>query len=70
MLDYYRNLLYDDVRVNEFRKAITSLINKETTVAEIGFGLGTYSFFAAMSGAKRIYAIEKADVFAIGKEVA
>ncbi|MBN2602218.1 MAG: hypothetical protein JXR87_09515 [Candidatus Marinimicrobia bacterium] len=70
MLDYYRNLLYDDVRINEFRKAIASLINKETTVAEIGFGLGTYSFFAAMSGANRIYAIEKADVFAIGKELA
>jgi len=70
VLDYYRNLLYDDVRINEFRKAITSLINKETTVAEIGFGLGTYSFFAALNGAKRIYAIEKADVFAIGKEIA
>jgi len=72
MLDYYRNLLYDDVRINEFRKAIASLINKEKTVAEIGFGLGTYSFFAAMSNAKAkaIYAIEKADVYAIGQEIA
>ena len=70
MPDYYRNLLYDDVRVNEFRKAIASLVNKDTVVAEIGFGLGTYSFFAAISNAKAIYAIEKADVYSIGQEIA
>jgi len=70
VLDYYRNLLYDDVRINEFKKAIATLVNNKTTVAEIGFGLGTYSFFAAMNGAKSVYAIEKADVYTIGKEIA
>ena len=70
MLNYYRDLLYDDIRINEFRKAISTLINANSTVAEIGFGLGTYSFFAAQQGAKSVYAIERADVFDIGKELA
>lgn len=70
MLDYYRHLLYDDLRIEAFRKAITTLVNSDTIVAEIGFGLGTYSFFAAMSGAKKIYALENAAIFAVGKELA
>ncbi len=70
MLSYYRNLLYDSIRINEFKKAIRSLIDKNSVVAEIGFGLGTYSFFAAMNHAKAIYAIEKGEVFSIGKEIA
>ncbi|MGC9365233.1 MAG: hypothetical protein ACP5FZ_11790 [Fidelibacterota bacterium] len=70
MLDYYRHLLYDDLRIEAFRKAITTLVNNDTVVAEIGFGLGTYSFFAAMSGARKIYAMENAAIFAVGKELA
>ena len=70
MINYYRNLLYDEVRIKEFQKAISTLVNETSTVAEIGFGLGTYSFFCAQRNARSVYAIERADVFDIGKELA
>jgi len=67
---YYKNLLTDTNRILAFKQAIASLVNSNTKVAEIGSALGTYSFFAAMQNAKKVYAIEKDDVFYLGEEIA
>jgi protein arginine N-methyltransferase 1 len=39
-------------------------------VVEIGAGLGTYSFFAARSGARRVYGIEREGVIRVAEELA
>jgi protein arginine N-methyltransferase 1 len=70
MLMYYKNLLTDKNRIMAFKQAIATLVNSNTKVAEIGSALGTYSFFAAMQNAQKVYAIEKDDVFYLGEEIA
>ncbi len=67
---YYKNLLTDTNRIQAFKQAIKALVNNNTKVAEIGSALGTYSFFAAMQNAQKVYAIEKDDVFYVGEEIA
>lgn len=70
MIKNFRGLLDDQRRIEAFRNAITEIVNPKTSITEIGSALGTYSFFAAKSGAKSVYAIEKDDIFYIGKEIA
>ncbi len=70
MLKYYRNLLNDRLRIENFRQAITELVSRDSVVVEVGSALGTYSFFAARAGAKRIYAIEMNTIFYLGRELA
>ncbi len=55
---YYRRMLADSARVRAFRRAIQKSVRPGDVVVEIGAGLGTYSFFAAKAGARRVYAIE------------
>ncbi|MBO8151655.1 MAG: hypothetical protein DRP91_02720 [Candidatus Neomarinimicrobiota bacterium] len=70
MIREYRELLNDKRRVIAFRKAIQELTNRDTTIAEIGTALGTYAFFAAMAGAKKVYAIEEKDIIEVAKVIA
>jgi len=67
---YYARLIKSKHRVEAFQSAIRSSVRKGDVVVEIGAGLGTYSFFAAQAGAKRVYAIEKERVIQIAEELA
>lgn len=55
---YYRRMLADRTRLRAFHRAIRKTVRPGDVVVEIGAGLGTYSFFAAKAGARRVYAIE------------
>ena len=70
MIKYFRDLLSDRIRIENFRQAIESTVNHNSIVVEIGSALGTYSFFAAKAGAKAVYAIEMNDIFYVGRELA
>ncbi len=70
MITTFRKLLDDHRRINAFKQAIEELVDKNKTVAEIGSALGTYSFFAVQAGAKSVYALERDDIFYVGKEIA
>ena len=70
MIDNFRGLLNDKIRIEAFQKAINYLINHDKTVLEIGSALGTYSFFAAQNNARSIYAIEMDSIFHAGVEIA
>jgi len=56
---YYLNLIKDQQRVKAFEAAIKNTIKPGDVVVELGSGLGTYSFFAALAGARKVYGIEK-----------
>jgi protein arginine N-methyltransferase 1 len=52
-------LLRDEVRTNAFRRAINATIRKGDIAIDLGAGTGLLSIFAAKSGAKKVYAIER-----------
>lgn len=55
---HYRRMLADRRRLRAFSRAIRATVHPGDVVVEVGAGLGTYSFFAAKAGARRVYAIE------------
>jgi protein arginine N-methyltransferase 1 len=55
---HYRRMLADEGRLRAFDRAIRASVRPGDVVVEVGAGLGTYSFFAAKAGARRVYAIE------------
>src|SRR5262249_7603858 len=68
--NYYFRLIKGKQRILAFQSALRSSVRAGDVVVEIGAGLGTYSFFAAQSGAKRVYAIEKERVVQVAQELA
>jgi len=70
MIQNYRHLLNDKKRIKAFRRAINTLVNTNNSVAEIGAGLGTYSFFAIQNGASPVYAIEMGDIYYTAQKIA
>jgi PRMT5 oligomerisation domain len=67
---YYLGLIGAKERITAFQSALRSCVRIGDVVVEIGAGLGTYSFFAARSGARRVYAIEKERVIQVAEELA
>jgi len=67
---YYLRMIKKAERVRAFQSAIRASVRADDVVVEIGSGLGTYSFFAAQSVAKRVYAIERERVIEVAQELA
>ena len=67
---YYTRMLRAAQRVKAFKAGLASSVRSGDVVVEIGAGLGTYSFFAAQCGARRVYAIEKGRVITVARELA
>jgi hypothetical protein len=67
---YYLKMIGSKQRVSAFQCALQSVIRQGDVVVEVGAGLGTYSLFAAQSGARRVYAIEKERVIYLARELA
>lgn len=66
-LGIHRIMLHDDVRCEIYRQALEQNITPETTVLDVGAGSGILSLFAAKSGAKKVYAVERARVAATAR---
>src|SRR5205823_458687 len=58
MIEHYRQLIDDPVRLGAFQRAIAGVVRPGDVVADIGCGLGTYAIFAARAGARRVFAVE------------
>jgi precorrin-6B methylase 2 len=67
---YYLGMIKKAERIRAFESAIQATVHEDDVVVEIGSGLGTYSFFAARSGARRVYAIERERVSEVAEELA
>jgi len=67
---YYLALITARERIEAFRRALAARVRPGNVVVEVGAGLGTYSFFAAQSGARRVYAIEKERIVHLAEQLA
>lgn len=70
MIQYYRHILDDPVRIRAYRNAILNAVRPGDTVLDLGCGVGTYALFAAQAGAKRVYAIDSEEIIYTAMEVA
>jgi type I protein arginine methyltransferase len=63
-------MLIDKPRVDSYHAAISRYVHPGDTVIDLGTGLGILAFFAAQQGAKKVYAIDHADIISAAKRVA
>lgn len=66
----HKNMLADAVRVSSFQRAIKEVIQPGDVVVDIGAGSGLLSFFALQAGARKVYAIEQADIIVEAQRLA
>jgi SAM-dependent methyltransferase len=69
VLQRYREMIDDPVRLGAFQRAIAAVVRPGDVVADIGCGLGTYALFAARAGARRVFAVDDARIMAVAREV-
>ncbi len=69
-MQYYRDLLTQVPRVRAFQAAIQRVVRPDDRVLEVGTGLGTYAFFAADAGARRVWAVEGNPVVHVAETIA
>src|ERR1700685_4188920 len=67
--ELHRLMLRDRERNRQFMAAISQIVKPGDVVADLGAGTGFLSIAAARAGAKRVYAIEAADVFSLGEKI-
>jgi precorrin-6B methylase 2 len=62
-------MLADPLRVGAYARAIEQTVRPGDVVVDLGCGTGILSFLAAKKGAKKVYAIEVADIADVAKQV-
>jgi SAM-dependent methyltransferase len=69
VLQHYRELIDDPVRLGAFQRAISAVVRPGDIVADVGCGLGTYALFAARAGARRVFAVDDSPIVEVAREV-
>ena len=67
----HEEMIKDKVRTETYMKAIVDnpAIFKDKVVLDVGSGTGILSIFAARAGARRVYAIEKANISKFSRKI-
>ncbi|MBW2241422.1 MAG: class I SAM-dependent methyltransferase, partial [Deltaproteobacteria bacterium] len=60
----------DDARLGAFEKAITRAVRADDVVLDLGCGIGTYAFYAARAGARRVHGVELESIVEVGRTLA
>jgi protein arginine N-methyltransferase 1 len=68
--DYHHSMLEDRERTEAFLKAILSVVRPDDVVLDIGCGTGVLSLFAALAGARVVYAVEQEPVIHVAESIA
>ncbi len=68
-LSIHRWMLRDEVRNEAYRRALARVIKPGDTVLDYGAGTGILSIFAAHSGARRVFAVERTGIARVAGEI-
>jgi protein arginine N-methyltransferase 1 len=66
----HRSMLFDNTRNGAYARALKKVIGPDTTVMDLGAGLGVHGLFAARLGAKKVYLVEPTGVIEVARMVA
>ena len=66
----YGRMVSDSIRANAYANALRKLVTPESVVLDIGTGHGFFAVLACRLGARKVIAIEPADVIEIARRVA
>ena len=69
-IDGHGRMIADDVRMNGYVRAMEQLLKPNAVVLDIGTGTGICALLACRLGARRVYAVEPADVICVAREAA
>lgn len=61
-LELHRRMIGDRPRTEAFARAIEEVVKKSSIVLDIGTGTGILAMIAARAGARRVYAIDQAEI--------
>jgi type I protein arginine methyltransferase len=69
-LDDYGWMVTDRARMGAYEQAIAQSVRAGDVVADVGAGLGVFAMLACRAGARKVYAIEPADVVHVARRIA
>ncbi len=67
--DMHRFMLRDHVRNDTYRRAVLQAVNPGDVVLDVGAGTGILSLFAMQAGARKVYAVERATIARMAKQL-
>ncbi len=68
-VDQHRILVSDKLCQNHYRQAIFQTVKAGDIVLDLGTGTGIHALFSSQAGAKRVYAVEHAEIIELAKEI-
>ena len=63
-------MIRDRVRTDAYARALGQVVQPDSVVLDIGAGSGVFALLAARCGARRVFAVEQADVIELARELA
>lgn len=66
----YGNMLRDRVRTQAYRAAIDRHLRPDSVVLDLGAGTGAFALYAAVKGARKVYAVETSPLLDYGRREA
>lgn len=63
-----REMIEDDVRLSRYATAIAQVVEHNDVVVDLGTGTGILAFLAIQAGARKVYAIERANIIEVAKK--
>ncbi len=66
----YGHMIGDRVRMDAYVEALSRAVTADSIVVDVGTGTGIFALLACRFGARRVYAIERADAIQVARELA
>ncbi|MCI5147298.1 MAG: hypothetical protein D3923_17660, partial [Candidatus Electrothrix sp. AR3] len=65
----HREMLRDTIRCEAYQQAISKAVQPGDVALDIGTGTGIQAMFAAMAGAKKVYAVDRTSIARVAQEI-